>query len=154
MNVFGHAMRRRLAALLVLPLLLTVPAAAHAQAARAVLPAAHDSSVAGAERAARAWLALLDRGRYDSAWVHVVPVMQAAIGYEPWRGTLIEARGGFAPRGERRLASAEGAGTMFPGRSFMLGFVLATTLDPATSETVVMVRERGAWKVGGYGVRR
>ncbi|HSJ13259.1 MAG TPA: DUF4019 domain-containing protein [Longimicrobiales bacterium] len=148
-------MRRRLPIVLLVPLLLAAaPASSEAQSARPVLPAAADSTAQGAEQAARAWLALLDSGRYDSAWVHVVPVMRAAIGYEAWRSTLLEARGPFEPLSGRRLVRAEGAGSMFPGRSYLLSFELATTLDPATSETVVLVREQGVWKVGGYGVRR
>jgi hypothetical protein len=145
-------MRRRWSCLIALPLLLVTSAPLAAQSASAALPGVRDSSVTGAEAAARAWLELLDRGRYDSAWVHVVPVMQAAIGYEPWRGTLREARGSFRGARERRLASAEGAGSMFPGRSYMLSFqpIAAGT---ELSETVVLVRERGRWRVGGYGIR-
>jgi nucleotide-binding universal stress UspA family protein len=126
------------------------PAAVSAQR----LPAAADSSARGAETAARAWLGMLDRARWDSAYVHVVPVLRASIRYEDWAWTVFEARSALRPLSERRLTATEGAGTMFPGRSYLLRFELATTLDPATTETVVMVREQATWKVGGYGVRR
>jgi len=119
---------------------------AHEAAARTV---AADTAVASAERAARAWLELLDERAYERAWAQVAPAMRSAVGYQQWTTSLTQLRSAL-PRSPRRdLLHAEPSVPLFGGNSIIMSFTVGRD---SMREIVVLVRRSERWEMGGYGI--
>lgn len=106
-----------------------------------------------AERAARDYLVMLDRGDYDATWDHAGPALRAQTNRFVWTNTMKLARKtlqappersasdiGFTPKVDPNAPAGEYAFVAFQG----------TVGRVATTEKVVMQKEASRWKIVGY----
>jgi hypothetical protein len=146
--------RTSLPALLLFAVAASAPAPAAAQSGQSANDSvtralARDPLLRESALAARAWLALLDEARYDSAWSVVAPAMRSVIGYEEWTTSLTRLRSVLPFRLRRELVRAERSVPLFGGRSVILSYAVGRG---SMRELVVLVRSRERWLVGGYGI--
>lgn len=118
--------------------------------------AAVEAPEVGAQRAAEAWLSLIDRSMYEASWDSGATSLQRAITQSHWRDALIQARGPFEPFGARQLLSRTYSTTLpnAPlGEYVVLQYSTKVSGGRTVVETVVPARENGRWLVSGYYVR-
>ena len=126
---------------------------------------ARDSTLRSAERAARAWLSLLDQQHYARAWDVVAPAMRSVVGYDEWAASLARLRVALPGVPRRELLKAEPSVPLFGGNSVILSF----GVGPGTVREIVVLVHRAvpagdvgalratgaaspSWLIGGYGV--
>lgn len=108
-----------------------------------------------AESAARAWLALVDGGRYAESWDEAAPVFKAAVAEAQWQQALAAVRQPLGAclsrrRLSRRLVdSLPGAP---PGPYVVLQFASEFEQKQDAVETVTPALGEG-WRVSGYFIR-
>jgi hypothetical protein len=114
------------------------------------------AAVEAAAAAALEWLELADAGEYRESWQQGAAALQEALTPEAWATALGDARGPLEPFGERTQISARYA-TELPnapaGEYVILQYRTAVAGDRTVVETIVPMKEDGAWKVSGYFVR-
>jgi hypothetical protein len=125
----------------------------------ALVPAATASPVSGqapsereALRIARAWLELVDGGRYDESVAEAAPLFREMVGSgEAWGTFVRAARARYPVSGERRLVLFE---PEFVPEGAPSGRYARLTLRPSetssTSETVVLAHTGDGWRVAMY----
>lgn len=136
--------------LLLILLVLTSPACAQG-------PGTASTAVAAAERAARSWLSLVDRGRYSESWDSAAAIFRAAVAKPAWEQAVRQGRAPFEPFGERRLLSATFETRLPnapPGRYVILQYQTKAGSGRTVIETVTPAEESDrSWRVSGYYVR-
>lgn len=118
---------------------------------------ADEAAERAAEKAASAWLALVDAGRYGDSWKEASSLFKKQVTADQWEAA---ARGARAPLGAlraRKLASARYM-TSLPGAPDGEYVVIQFQTDfenkKAAVETVTPMKEKdGSWKVSGYYVK-
>jgi hypothetical protein len=124
-------------------------------AATGVTPAEEAAAKKGAEEAARAWLALVDAGRYAESWQQASAIFRGKVTEAQW----VEAVGSVAAQvGKvqgRELARAAYADALpdAPGTYVILQYRTRFEKLPEALETVSFQRDGTAWKAAGYFVR-
>ncbi len=125
----------------------------------ATLPSRADSAdaVAKATSATKAWLALVDGGRYGASWDAAAALFQAAITKANWEKTIGNARSPLGAAPSRTLKSATFTHEL-PGAPKGDYVVIQFNTDfekkPGSVETVTpMLEEDGTWKVSGYFIK-
>jgi hypothetical protein len=113
-------------------------------------------AVQAADSAARAWLAIVDQGRYLESWDQGALALQLAVTRQRWEEALKQARGPQGPFAGRERISARYATEIPnapPGRYVLLQY-RTEAAGGHVAETVVPMweRERG-WRVSGYFIR-
>jgi hypothetical protein len=135
-------------------LLATAAAAMLLAAAPAVAQDARETSV---QRAARDWLALIDRGDYAASWKAAGAKFRLAISPERWTEAVTKVRGPLGPLVQRSSLKTTFTRS-FPGvpdGDYSL-VVFRTAFEKKTEgdETVTLEREAdGEWRVVGYFIR-
>jgi hypothetical protein len=104
----------------------------------------------------RAWLGLIDAGRYDESWDTASAYFQSKITKEQWGPLIKSVRDTVGPVISR--SSAEVTKTdVLPNAPFAhyLVIVIHTkfAMNAAATETVIMKMENGEWKVAGYFIK-
>ena len=106
--------------------------------------------------AARAWVLLLDKQRWDASWNAAGTLFQTQMPKEKWATTIETVRQPLGPISSRTVQSATKASSL-PGAPDGDYEIIAFRTDFANKhdaiETVVMAREGSAWKVDGYFIR-
>jgi len=120
--------------------------------------AAQDSSAAtqAATRAAEAWLALADDGKYVESWNAGAALFRAAVTQQQWSEALRAARAPFGALKSRKLAGARFTRSLpgAPEGEYVVIEYRTEFAARAATETVVPMREAdGSWKVSGYVIR-
>jgi hypothetical protein len=110
-----------------------------------------------AEDAARAWLALLDGGRYAESWGDTAQLFQRAVPKEQWERQAAAVRDPLGKLVKRELRSATPRSSL-PGAPdgayVVLQFETAFEHKQAAVETVTPARDPdGRWRVSGYFIR-
>jgi len=123
-----------------------------ASVAQAAGPADHDA----AAKAAGAWLAVVDDGKYADSWQQASPSFQRAESQAAWEQALQTVRTPLGKLVKRELADAQYTTTL-PGAPDGQYWVLheKTTFEHKASavETVILVPADNTWKVAGYFIR-
>jgi DNA-binding CsgD family transcriptional regulator len=104
---------------------------------------------------ARAWVALLDAGRWDESLRTSAPMFQS-IGPEQWKATIEPLRQSLGPVSTRVFKSAARTNSLpgVPvGEYEIIEFSTRFATRDAAVETVVLSRETAGWKVAGYFIR-
>lgn len=117
---------------------------------------AQDPRATIAQKGARDWLALTDRGDGEASWRAAGKQFQKIITSDRWQEALKQVRSPLGALVERTLASTEFAKS-FPGAPdgdyALLVFRTAFASKTENSETVTLEREAdGAWRVIGYSI--
>lgn len=142
-------------ALVAVALGLNAPASAPAASAP---PPAVQAGPGQAEAAAAAttWLALLDRGDWTASWEAASALFKTQVSAADWATTVGQVRGPLGAVTSRAPLAAEYS-TALPnapaGEYWVIQSRTAFANMAGATETVVLVREGGAWKVIGYFVR-
>ena len=119
--------------------------------------AAQDARESTVQRAARDWLALIDKGDYAASWKQAGSKFRLAITPERWSESVTAVRGPLGPLVQRSMLSTTFTRT-FPGvpdGDYAL-VVFRTALQKKTEgdETLTLEHEPdGAWRVIGYFIR-
>lgn len=130
------------------------PAAATAPAATA---SANPEMENAGKLAAQAWLLLLDRKDWGTAWDASALVFRQSVPLGSWMDGIPKVRDPFGPLVERQAVEAVYKTTM-PGRpaGHYVSVMFASKFDknPSVQEVVTTVREAdGRWRVAGYTAR-
>lgn len=111
---------------------------------------------ARADRAARQWLALVDRGEYDRSWQQASAMFQNGIDQDAWVEAVRNARAGTATPNQRELVSIAHTRQLpgVPENDYVV-LVYASRFDdrPPIQETLTLVREDDELKTAGYFLR-
>ena len=125
-----------------------------------LVPAVHadeKEDVAKAQRAAAAWLALADGGKYAESWDAAAALFKAAMAKPDWERALKAARSPLGALKSRTLKSATFARTLPgapDGEYVVVQFDTQFTNKAAAVETITPMREKdGSWRVSGYYIR-
>ncbi len=138
---------KHLASVLLLALALLVPAAY----------ADEKEEIAKAQRAATAWLALTDGGKYAESWDSAAALFKAAITKPDWEKALKSARFPLGALKSRTLKSATFARSLpgaHDGEYVVIQFDAQFENKTAAIETVTPMHEKdGSWRVSGYYIK-
>ncbi|MEJ2367884.1 MAG: DUF4019 domain-containing protein [Acidobacteriota bacterium] len=142
-------MKRWLAAALI-TVLLVVPLMAAA-------PSAEKSETSAAVKSARAWLALVDQGKYAQSWKQASDLVQKAVTQEKWETAMAGARKSLGKLEKRMLGSAHEAKDL-PGAPagdyVIIRFLANFEHKKAAVETVTMQKQPdGTWRAAGYFIK-
>jgi hypothetical protein len=118
---------------------------------------AQDPRATTAQKEARSWLELTDRGDAQASWNAAGKQFQNAITAEKWGDALKQVRPPLGALSERALMSTKFTNS-FPGAPdgdyALLVFRSSFAKKTDSSETVTLQREAdGAWRVIGYFIR-
>jgi len=114
----------------------------------------HTADEQAADKAAQAWLALVDGGQYVQSWKTAAPAFQKATSQDFWATTIQAVRAPLGKVQSRKQLSAQYA-TALPGAPdgeyVVLQYQSAFAQRKAAVETVTPMRDKdGPWKVSGY----
>lgn len=101
-----------------------------------------------ARKAADKWLALLDAGNYKEAYKQSARQIRENATDQEWSAQMHAVRDAAGAAGQRALTSAKPA-----GENVVFEFSTAFANKPKAVETLMMSREGGSWKAGGYFLR-
>jgi hypothetical protein len=125
-----------------------------------LVPAAYaddKEEVAKAQRAATAWLALTDGGKYPESWDSSAALFKAAITKPDWEKALKSARSPLGALKSRKLKSATFARSLPgapDGEYVVIQFDAQFEKNAAAIETITPMREKdGSWRVSGYYIK-
>lgn len=108
------------------------------------------------EPAARAWLALLDHGRYGQSWSTAGAIFRAHVSCSRWAHQAALVRAPLGPVMSRSFAGDEPSRSL-PGAPDgdydQVHFSTVFAHKASAMETVVMARQKDGWRVDGYWVR-
>jgi len=132
--------------LLLLVLLLALPA-----------QAAENKGAQAAEKAAQAWLKLVDQGDYKKSWHESGAFFQGAMAAEKWDQLMQGVRKPLGKTLTRKFASAQARQTMPgapDGQYFLLLFKTSFANKKAAEERLTLSHEKGrGWRVVGYFIK-
>jgi hypothetical protein len=127
-----------------------------AAAAAPAVPAS-DTPTAAAEQAARAWLALVDAGKYAASWNSASTMFRQRISSAQWEAAAAGARAPLGALKSRTLQSATPASTLpgVPdGQYVVIQFAASFEHKASAVETVTPVKDAdGTWHVSGYYIK-
>lgn len=110
-----------------------------------------------AQRAATAWLALTDAGKYAESWDSAAGLFKAAITKPEWEKAVKSARSPLGALKSRRVKSATFARSLPgapDGEYVVIQFDAQFENKTAAIETVTPMREKdGSWRVSGYYIK-
>ena len=125
-----------------------------------LIPAAYadeTEAVAKAQRAATAWLALTDGGKYAESWDSAAALFKAAITKPDWEKALKSARSPLGALKSRKLKSATFARSLPgapDGEYVVIQFDARFESKAAAIETITPMHEKdGSWRVSGYYIK-
>jgi Protein of unknown function (DUF4019) len=115
------------------------------------------TAIASAQAAASAWLALVDQGNTEASWDSAAAGFRQAVTRTGWARAVQQARGPFAPFGDRHPLSSRYETQLPnapPGRYVILQYETDVSQGRKVVETVVpSLDPDGRWRVGGYFIR-
>jgi hypothetical protein len=125
-----------------------------------LVPAAHADErddIAKAQRAAVAWLALTDSGKYGESWDTAAAAFKAGVTKADWDKALRAIRAPMGALRSRTLKSATFTRKLPdapPGEYVILQFDSQFENRSGVVETVTPMREKdGSWRVSGYFIK-
>jgi hypothetical protein len=126
--------------------------------AAAAQPLTAQTPEADAQRAAEAWLALVDSTHYAESWTQAAAAFRAAVTQGTWDSTMTSVRAPLGAARSRELLGAQYSTSLPnapPGEYVLLQFrtVFAGRETPAIETVVPMKDPDGAWRVSGYFIR-
>ena len=124
--------------------------------AGAVARAADDAETKAAT-AARAWLTMVDAGKYGPSWDAAAAMFRSGVTRASWERMAAGARGPLGTMRSRELAAAKATSSLPgapDGHYVVLQFRTSFEHKAAATETVTMVLEGdGVWRTTGYFIR-
>jgi len=119
--------------------------------------AADSDAVPKAQAAAKAWLGLIDTGKYGESWDQAAAIFKSSISKPDWEKGLTGIRSQLGAIKSRALKSATFAKTLPgapDGEYVVIQFDSQFENKAAAVETVTPMHEKdGSWRVAGYFIR-
>ena len=119
--------------------------------------AGETDAAAKAQTAAKAWLALVDAGKYGESWDAAASLFKGAVTKEGWAAACAKARGPLGALKSRTLKSATYTKSLPggpPGEYVVIQYDAAYEKAPSAVETVTpMLDKDGVWRVAGYYIK-
>lgn len=119
---------------------------------------AQNNGKAQAQKAAEAWLALVDAGQYGASYDQAAQSFKAVVSRDEWIKDVTGARGPLGKMSTRRLAKSDvmrDPPNAPPGEYVAIQYQSSFANLNAALETVVPVLEKdGKWRVSGYYVKK
>lgn len=116
-----------------------------------------DKAVVFGERAAHAWLALVDQGQYAQSWKQAAPFFQRAVSQKDWVKGIKAARAPFGSVKKREVIAADYATKISgapAGEYVILQYLSSFSNKQSAVETITPMRcKDGVWRVSGYYIR-
>jgi len=116
-----------------------------------------EEGIAKAQRAAAAWLALVDGGKYAASWDSAAALFKAAMTRPDWERALKSARSPLGALKARTLKAATFSRSLPgapDGEYVVMQFDAQFVNKAAAIETVTPMREKdGSWRVSGYYIK-
>ena len=138
-------------AALAVALAVTILPAAPARAEAPPPPVDESAAKRDATAAAKAWLALIDAGKYGESWEQASSVFRGKVKKEEWV-SMIGARSSFGKLRERKLDTA--TYRMIDGRpTVVILWNASYEAMPGLTEQVAMTLDDGKWRASGYFVK-
>jgi hypothetical protein len=113
-----------------------------------------ETPASGAESAARAWLTLLDAGKYADSWSSAAGVFRQKISASQWEAAAAGARAPLGALKSRTLQSATPRSTLPgapDGEYVVIQFASSFEHKASAVETVTPMKDAdGKWHVSGY----
>lgn len=110
-----------------------------------------------AAKAAHAWLALIDSGKYTDSWTEAAQLFRGAVSKEQWAGQVKAARGPLGQVLKRTLVSGTYSRTLPgapDGEYVVIQFETSFANRKNARETVTpMLDKDGTWRVSGYYIK-
>ncbi len=118
---------------------------------------AESEAVGKAQEAAKAWLALVDAGKYGASWDAAAAFFRSSVPRAKWEAAVDQVRGSLGAVKSRKLKNASFTRKLpnVPeGEYVVIQYDTDFAYGVARIETVTPMREKdGSWKVSGYFVR-
>lgn len=117
---------------------------------------AADAAESASLPAARAWLALLDRQRWDESWRTAATLFQSQLSAAQWTLTvqpLRQSLGAVTARGYQNVTKATSLPGVPTGEYEIVQFHTSFANRQSAVETVVLARQSSGWKVAGYFIK-
>jgi hypothetical protein len=110
-----------------------------------------------AQKAAEAWLSLVDSGKYGESWSAAASVFKSALSREKWEATVRGVREPLGKVTSRALSSATYS-TSLPGAPdgefVVIQYQTSFEHKRSAVETITPMKDPdGAWKVSGYYIK-
>jgi len=102
------------------------------------------------------WLALVDTQRWDDSWKQAGALFHSQVPEANWVSMVAGVRQPLGVVATRAVQSVEDATTLpgLPvGQYRVIRFATTFANKPGATETVMLTREPGGWKVDGYFIR-
>jgi hypothetical protein len=110
-----------------------------------------------AQKAAEAWLALIESGKYNASWEEAAELLKQAVTKEDWNRTIEGARRPFGKLLSRTVKSRTYAETLPgapDGKYVIIQFETSFEKKSAAVETITPVMgPDNAWRVSGYYIK-
>lgn len=110
-----------------------------------------------AQKAAEAWLKLVDQGKYGESWDTASGLFKAAVTREQWAQAATSARTQVGTFGSRKLKSRQATDALAgapPGKYVTILYDSTFEKKAGAVETFVAVQDTdGAWRAAGYFVK-
>lgn len=117
----------------------------------------HAADEQAADKAAQAWLALIDGGKFTQSWKTAAPAFQKATSQDFWATTAQAVRAPLGKLQSRKRLSAQYAAGLPgapDGECVVLQYRSAFAQKKDAVETVTPMRDKGGpWKVSGYYIK-
>jgi hypothetical protein len=122
-----------------------------------ITPVGETETLAEAQEAAEAWLALIDSNQFSVSWDHAASLFQGAITQANWEYALNAARTPLGALQSRKLKSVTFTRTLPgapDGEYVVIQYDSQFAKKNAAIETVTPMRDGdGQWKVAGYFIK-
>jgi len=123
----------------------------------ACAPHSNQEAENAAAEPARAWLTLIDEGRYAESWDDAAPYFQNAVAREEWEKSLKAVRTPLGKAESRKLKSASYRTTLPgapDGEYVIIQYSTSFEKKKSAIETVTpMLCKDGKWRVSGYYIK-
>ncbi len=110
-----------------------------------------------ATKEAKAWLAVVDQGKYGDSWDTAAALFKSAVTRDAWSNAAASVRGPLGKVASRKLKSAKFTTTLPgapDGKYVVIQFATSFEKKKAAVETITPMQEPdGTWKVSGYFVK-
>jgi DNA-binding CsgD family transcriptional regulator len=127
-----------------------------AEAAPALVAALPNAPLSPAATSARAWVALIDRARWDESWDAAGTLFKSKLAKEQWPAIIAPVRTPLGAISTRTVLTDTKTNTLpnVPAGDYeIIQFQTNFAQKPNGVETVILAHETSGWKVDGYFIR-
>jgi Protein of unknown function (DUF4019) len=112
-----------------------------------------EDEAAAVERA-KAWLVVMDAGRYADGWRQASKFLRESVSEDKWMETMQAVRKPMGSLVTRKVKSTKFRRMMahaLKGKYLIIDFKTAFSKKPTAAESITQIKEKdGVWRVGGY----